>query len=205
MGRGSAVATGRATVKIRNVSLSLAVLAVIGCNEQPTGPTTAEFNEGREALKNRVAARKEGRAPAAGQATAAAGKSAPQAAGGDLGAVERDFIYDATGKRDPFRSFLLDRSSDLAELAVRGPLEQFDLTQLSVEAVVWQTGNARALIADPAGETYIVAEGARIGKNEGRIIAIEDNLIRVKETYLDYLGRETTKDIEIRMRRNEGG
>ena len=71
--------------------------------------------------------------------------------------------------------------------------------------MVWKTGNARALIQDPSGESYIIAEGARIGKNEGTVVVIDDNMVRVKETYVDFLGRETTKDIELRMRRNEGG
>ena len=31
------------------------------------------------------------------------------------------------------------------------------------------------------------------------------NLVVVKETYVDFLGQETTKDIEMRIRRSEGG
>jgi Tfp pilus assembly protein PilP len=186
---------------MRRITLSLALIAGLGCEEAATGPTTAEFNQEREALKARTAQKAErARAPTQVARVAPAAASA-----GDLGGVDRDFVYDETGKRDPFRSFLLDKSSDLLARAVRGPLEQFDLAQLSLEAVVWQTGNPRALIADPSGETYIVAEGARIGKNEGYVTGIEDSLVRVKETYVDYLGRETTKDIELRMRRNEGG
>jgi hypothetical protein len=37
------------------------------------------------------------------------------------------------------------------------------------------------------------------------VIDIDDNLIIVKETYVDFLGQETTKDIEMRIRRSEGG
>ena len=33
----------------------------------------------------------------------------------------------------------------------------------------------------------------------------QDGLVVVTETYVDYLGQETTKDVEMRMRRNEGG
>jgi Tfp pilus assembly protein PilP len=196
-------------VKIGNIAVSLAVLAAVGCKQPSTGPTTEEFAQNREALKNRVSEQKDrpqpGARPPAGGGTHVARAAAPGASG-NLGAVEAGFTYDETGKRDPFRSFLMERAERLAlQKEVRGPLEQFDLSQLSLEAVVWQTGNARALIADPSGETYIVAEGAKIGKNEGRVTAIEDSLVRVKETYIDYLGRETTKDIEMRMRRNEGG
>jgi hypothetical protein len=189
---------------MRNAALALTAVAAFGCSQPAEGPSTADFNQSREALKAR-AERKKTSGPGA---PAQVARVAPPDAGahsGNLGGSEAGYVYDETGKRDPFRSFLLDRAEKLAEREVRGPLEQFDLAQLSLEGVVWKTGNARALISDPGGETYIVAEGARIGKNEGRVIAIEDNLVRVKETYIDYLGRETTKDIELRMRRNEGG
>jgi hypothetical protein len=192
------------------VVLSLGLVAAFACSQEaPTGPTVAEFNQERDALMKRGNRKKEkpthaGQAAPAPAAPGGAVAKAPSAPVGGMGGVDKEFVYDATGKRDPFRSFLFERASLLAE-EVRGPLEQFDLAQLSLEAVIWQTGNARALIADPSGETYIVAEGAKMGKNAGRVIAIEDSVVRVTETYVDYLGRETTKDIELRMRRNEGG
>jgi type IV pilus assembly protein PilP len=205
------MAGGRATVKMRRVALSLGVVAAIGCSEEaPTGSTMAEFSQDREAVAQRAAAaQSQGGAQkpsAAGHGTgnrSARSKSDEQVAG-TMGGVDKDFVYDPTGKRDPFRSFLLDKAL-LDAQEVRGPLEQFDLAQLSLEAVIWQTGNARALISDPSGETYIIANGAKVGKNAGHVIAIEDSLVRVTETYVDHLGRETTKDIELRMRRNEGG
>jgi type IV pilus assembly protein PilP len=86
-----------------------------------------------------------------------------------------------------------------------GPLEQFDVSQLSVIAVVWKTGSARALVEDPAGQSYIIGKGTRIGKNEGTVTEIDDNLVVVNETYEDYLGNVTKKDIEMRIRRSEGG
>jgi Tfp pilus assembly protein PilP len=197
------------------MALSLGLVAAFACSkEAPTGPTVAEFNQERDALGKRGANKKEkaaagapAHAAAPGAAHMAKAPNAPNAAAApadNLGGIDRDFVYDDTGKRDPFRSFLFERAGKLAE-EVRGPLEQFDLAQLALEAVIWQTGNARALISDPSGETYIVAEGAKMGKNSGRVIAIEDSVVRVTETYVDYLGRETTKDIELRMRRNEGG
>lgn len=120
--------------------------------------------------------------------------------------IETGYKYDPTGKRDPFRSFIWERQDKMAvEVAEAGPLGQFDLSQLEVVAVVWATGNARALVEDPSGESYIVGEGAAIGKNRGHVVSIGDNTVVVKETYVDYLGQETTKDVEMRMRRSEGG
>jgi len=119
--------------------------------------------------------------------------------------IESGYSYDPTGKRDPFRSFVWDRPDKMQAIAEAGPLGQFDLSQLEVVAVVWRTGNARALVEDPSGESYIVGEGAAIGKNRGHVVSIDDNTVVVKETYVDYLGQETTKDVEMRMRRSEGG
>ncbi len=88
---------------------------------------------------------------------------------------------------------------------VGGPLEQFDVSQLSIVAVVWNTGSMRALVEDPAGHSYIIGKGTRIGKNDGTVTEIDDNLVVVNETYEDYLGNVTKKDIEMRIRRSEGG
>ena len=193
-------------MRIHRVGVALALFVAVGCGDEPSGTTAKEFNDKRAALAAQVAERKgkekSGAAPAA-RAVAQARVAKPPAGG--FGAVDENYVYEPTGKRDPFRNFKWERPDRLRDQELTGPLEQFDLNQLSLIAVVWKTGNARALIQDPSGGSYIVAEGARIGKNEGFVTAIDDNMVRVKETYVDFLGRETTKDIELRMRGNEGG
>lgn len=196
---------GRAAVKFLGVALTLALFVLAGCSEPAAGPTASDFNEKREALKAKVAKRKGREASKDRGRKVARPKKPGKGPDGGFASVDQDFVYDPAGKRDPFRNFKWERPDRIRDRQVTGPLEQFDLSQLSLVAVVWKTGNARALIQDPSGESYIVAEGARIGKNEGYVTAIDDNMVRVKETYVDFLGRETTKDIELRMRRNEGG
>ena len=44
-----------------------------------------------------------------------------------------------------------------------------------------------------------------MGRNNGRVIHIGDNLLLVKETYVDFEGTQTTKDVEMRIRRSQGG
>ena len=112
------------------------------------------------------------------------------------------YRYDPEGKPDPFRSFIR-REPELE--AHQSPLERFDLSQLSVSAIMWGTDRPRALITDPAGKGYIVSEGAAIGKNKGRVVKIHDNLIRVKETYVDFQDRATTKEVEMRLYESQGG
>jgi Tfp pilus assembly protein PilP len=171
----------------------------IGCSEDtPAGLAANEFAAARTAaVQTTQPAPPPTAAPAAPVATVDPISGVAQ--------IETGYSYDATGKRDPFRSFVWDRPDKMQAIAEAGPLGQFDLSQLQVVAVVWRTGNARALVEDPSGESYIVGEGAAIGKNRGHVISIDDNQVVVKETYVDYLGQETTKDVEMRMRRSEGG
>ncbi len=116
----------------------------------------------------------------------------------------RSYVYDPVGKRDPFRSFVLDRVKK-AEGDAKGPLEQFDLSQLSVTGVVWQGDGRRALVVDPSGRAYIVSEGDPIGKNEGHVTSIGDSRMTVRETYVDFHGDKTTKEIVMRIRLSQGG
>ncbi len=196
--------SGRAVVKSGLVTLAVAALATTGCQDSATGPTTDEFQAARAAQAERAAQNK-AKAKAKAKPKAAPAATAAKPTTGGFGAVDATFAYDGRGLRDPFRNFKWERPDRVVDTSLLGPLEQYDLSQLSLVAVVWKTGNARALIQDPSGESYIIAEGARLGKNAGTVLNIEDNSVRVKETYVDFLGRETTKDIELRMPGNEGG
>lgn len=184
--------------------LTIALLILAGCEDGSTGPTTEEFNQERKALMAKLEKKKKAPKVAAKKTSAKKVATAPgEATFADSG---KGFLYDATGLRDPFRSFTWEeRSRRQLDEAMRGPLEQYDINQLSVLGVVWNTGTARALVQDPAGKSYIIGEGTRIGKNDGRVIDIGDNEVVVKETYVDFLGNETTKDVEMRIRRSEGG
>ena len=180
-------------------TIALALLALLtGCAEDPIGGTTTdEFAAQRDKLKAALAKKADAQ-PAAvvepvGEAMADAG----------YGAVGAKYAYDPVGKRDPFRSIrFVDEEVPTVGF---GPLGDFELAQLSVVAVVWDTKRPRALITDPGGRAFIVHEGSQIGKNAGRVIHIGDNLLLVKETYVDYEGNQSTKDVEMRIRRSQGG
>jgi type IV pilus assembly protein PilP len=191
--------TTRRTSSFWALALTASLGTAIGCsNETPAGLAANEFASAR-------AAAVQGAKPAAPPAVAPAAPMPKVDPISGVAQIETGYSYDPTGKRDPFRSFIWDRPDKMQAIAEAGPLGQFDLSQLEVVAVVWRTGNARALVQDPSGESYIVGEGAAIGKNRGHVITIDDNTVVVKETYVDYLGQETTKDVEMRMRRSEGG
>ena len=181
---------------------ALLVLVLAGCGNEGAGPSAADYEQQRaEIIARRQQMRGSGQAarPAAGAAAAEA-EAGPSIGLGASGG----FAYDPIGKRDPFRSFVLDRLKEL-EQATKGPLEQFDLNQLTVLGVVWETERRRALVADPSGQAYVVSEGDPIGTNEGMVVRIDDNLMLVRETYVDHMGEQTEKQVEMRVRRNLEG
>lgn len=118
--------------------------------------------------------------------------------------IDPNYRYNPIGKRDPFRSYVKHVKRHAAG-AVSTPLERFDLSQINVTAIIWGTERPRALVKDPTGKGYVIGEGTPIGKNEGRVIRIADNKVVVKETYIDFLGKATTKDIELRLNGKKGG
>lgn len=175
-------------------------LTLTGCQEAPSGATTADLEKQRTEL----AAKK----PAAAQRAAGrAEKAAPAAEAGvrtNYGTQVENYSYDSTGKRDPFRSFVLDRLTQ-DEIEADSPLQQFELGQLTVSGVVWQADRRRALVLDPAGQAYVVKVGDHIGKNDGEVTAIDDSAMLVLESYVDFHGDKTTKEIEMRIRQSTGG
>jgi type IV pilus assembly protein PilP len=191
------------TRRILVLGLALAVVTATGCGESETGnaPTTADFTKEREALAARKGTDKQ-----PGKAPAKRGKKAKPPGGGgtSYAAGGRDYFYDPTDKRDPFRSFQFDDEGKQDKKAF-GPLADFELGQLELSAVIWDANNPRALILDPGGRSYIVREGSQIGKNNGEVIHIGDNLVLVKETYENFAGERTTKDVELRIRLSQGG
>ncbi|MBW2396577.1 MAG: pilus assembly protein PilP [Deltaproteobacteria bacterium] len=164
------------------------LLFALGCQETATGNAAAP------------ASTRKAKAAAAVPATDATSEGALAVSLTDA----RAYVYDPIGKRDPFRSFVLDRVKEV-DKAAKGPLEQFDLSQLSVTGVVWEGGSKRALVIDPSGRAYIVQEGDRVGKNEGLIITIGDSEMMVREKYEDFHGEQTEKEIVMRIRLSEGG
>lgn len=182
------------------VVLAVSILAACG-EETPLGPTTEQFNKERQALVSQLEKGKgKGRGAAARKAAAEPG------VGAGFASNAREFTYDPGGRRDPFRSYEWEHlKQEFADSQHSGPLEQYDLGQLALVGIVWDVGRARALVRDPSGMSYVVATGARMGKNDGMVTRIDDNLVVVRERYVDLYGNESSQDVELRIRASDGG
>lgn len=93
------------------------------------------------------------------------------------------FDYEVRGRRDPFASPSSDKP--LSQGSFHGPtlpLQKFDLSQLSLVAIIWNVDAPKAMIKDPEGKVYIVSPNAKIGMNNGYIASIREGEIVVVET-----------------------
>ena len=179
--------------------LACAAFLVTACGEETaSGPSAADYKAERERL---LAKMKKNKGKAAAAPKQAAQPPAESMQSG-FGAVAATYTYDKKGKRDPFKPY---RHNKGLQADLSGPLMAYELEQLQVVAVVWDTGNPRALVSDPRGDTHVVREGTPIGKNDGLVIHIGDNMVLVKETYIDFAGEMTTNDVELRIRSTQGG
>jgi Tfp pilus assembly protein PilP len=106
--------------------------------------------------------------------------------------------YDPTGKRDPFRPFLLDlHSQEPREPGT--PLQRYDIGELTLVAVLWEVSPPRALVQDTSGMGYIITVGTPIGRRNGVVKAVEPTRVVVEEHVLDFYGQEQTAEVVMEL------
>ena len=111
--------------------------------------------------------------------------------------------YNAAGRRDPFRPFILDIRPEAAHVQLT-PLQRYDLGQLTVVATVWEVSPPRGMVQDSVGMGYIVSIGTPVGRNGGVVTAIEPQRIVVEERTLDFYGKEQVNRIVLETPKDEG-
>jgi len=117
---------------------------------------------------------------------------------GDFGS---DYVYDPTGKRDPFAPFNFAPAE--MDMSDRSPLERYGVGQLRLTAVLQGFDEPIAMVEDAAGRSHTVVRGAKIGLLGGEVIEILDDRLLILETEIDFTGKETTRTIEMILRAGE--
>ncbi len=128
------------------------------------------------------------------KAEAAADKKAPVDDKKSDEAVSFIYAYNPLGKRDPYRSPLLDQvrvSEGTANCSE--PLCMWDLDQLALTAVVTGDANPIAMLVDPQGRGYVVRRNSRVGKQGGKVTQILRDSITVTEYWSDPTGKVIPK------------
>jgi type IV pilus assembly protein PilP len=113
--------------------------------------------------------------------------------------ISENFSYDPTGRRDPFKSFLLqkieiqaiaitkDVKKDeipyyLKSSGIDGEgLEGADVDKFKLVGVMWEVSDPKAMVRAPSGKVYMVRRETRIGKMNGYVASIREGEIVVIE------------------------
>ncbi len=115
--------------------------------------------------------------------------------------TEKDYVYDPTGKRNPFQPFIVTQTpvTPIEQNIPLTPLQKYDLSQLKLVAIiVGEVGN-KALLEDAEGKGYIVEKGTYVGRNFGKVKSITKDSLIIEERFKDYMGEVKTRDIVLKL------
>jgi type IV pilus assembly protein PilP len=156
---------------------------MVGCSEEPS---SSQQSKKTTAVKT----------PAKKQVSAPAVKAE----------VEKEvaFVYTTEGRRDPFVPLSRIRKPLGKTEEPATPLQKYDLIQFKLVGVIVGKGEPKAMVVAPDGKSYILAEGVKIGKNNGVIISISTEAVRVEEKYYDFSGNVIENIQEITVPKREG-
>lgn len=108
------------------------------------------------------------------------------------------YVYDSTGKRDPFRPF--NFAPKVTDTTGKTPLEKYAIGQLKLTAVLGSGEDASAMVENAVGKGFTIKKGTKIGNNEGEVVEIHPDKILILEKSVDFTGQTKTKTIEMRLR-----
>ena len=118
-------------------------------------------------------------------------------------AIASTYIYSPVGKRDPFRSLYKEKVGKRKDDKILSPLQQYEIDQLKLIAVITGVSNPRAMVVVPGGKGYTVKVGTRIGKNYGHVVRIKNKEVIIAEDYRDWNGRKVTNYIHMALKQED--
>lgn len=113
------------------------------------------------------------------------------------------YTYNAVGKRDPFRTYFSEIESEEVVRDKLTELQQYDLDQLKLVAVVVGTATPKAMLEDPTGKGHVVKNGTLVGKHWGQVKHIRRGEIIIQEEFRDFTGRRVTHLVPLKLPEDE--
>ncbi|MEW5744810.1 MAG: pilus assembly protein PilP [Nitrospirota bacterium] len=152
------------------------------------------------------AAQKNGPAPAPGAVpgsapAAALGKPVPDKEPEKETAAA--YEYTALGRRDPFTPLVVKADTDKKKGVP--PIENYEVSEFKLIAVLWGRDGYYAVITLPDGKSYTIREGMRLGLHKGKVFRILRDTVVIREQVRDYSGVVSAKDTVLKLRREEEG
>lgn len=119
----------------------------------------------------------------------------------DFGKKE-EYAYDPTGKADPFKPFI-QLTRDKKAKGPFSPLQNYDLSQLKLVAIIKIPKGNIALVEDAMNKGYSLREGTPIGKNDGKVTKILEDRMVVEEVHENFLGEKKVHEVSLFLHRSE--
>lgn len=142
-----------------------------------------------------------GKKPAA-QQPAAASPATPAAAQGDTIKVEKEiYVYDPSGRRDPFMSLAQVMKTKPVRKKGVSPVENFDIDEIKLIAIAWDSQQYYAMITLPDSKSYTVRKDMSLGLYGGKVVEITRDSVLIREQMKDYKGQSKTKDTILKLRK----
>jgi type IV pilus assembly protein PilP len=113
--------------------------------------------------------------------------------------------YDGTQRRDPFRAPRANAAGGLALDTPRTPLQRYELGQLRLVAIIYNTKEPRAVVEDDQGLGYIIKVGTPIGMSGGQVQSIERGRVLVQDDSVDFYGEHHPITVALELRTAERG
>ncbi len=115
----------------------------------------------------------------------------------DMGKVERKYLYDPTGKTDPFKSFIVirDEKADKEKKKPRTYLETLELSQLSLSVIVIGKQGRWAMVKDSKDDGHVIKEGTPIGTNGGVVFKIQPGEVIIREEFTNFKGEKEFREV----------
>jgi len=114
--------------------------------------------------------------------------------------------FDFSGKKDPFRSYMVATKSKLPLPSVTKnqlPIQKYDVNQFKVIGIITGLEENRAMVLDPTGKSHVIKAGSFIGPHNGRVQSIKPAVIEVVEQYREESGKIRNRVVTLTLPRKE--
>ncbi len=111
------------------------------------------------------------------------------------------YVYDAKGRRDPFTSLAVVMKTKLARKKGAAAIENFDVDEMKLIAIAWDSKSSFAQVVTPDGKSYTLRKGMTVGLYGGKVMNITPDTVVIQEQVKDYRGQQKTKDTILKLRK----
>ncbi len=111
------------------------------------------------------------------------------------------YVYDQKGRRDPFMSLVQLSKEKPKRKPGKRPVENFDVDEIKLVAILWDTKQYYSLITLPDNKSYTIRKGMTLGLYGGKVEDITKDKVLIREHVKDYRGQPTIKDTILKLRK----